>query len=434
MTGQRDFERTLDAWFVDGPSVMPDRVFDAVLDQVERTPQRRLARLRLRLTEMTPKIRLFTVLAAALVAVLAGIALIGGGSTIPVSASPSPTAASGTDSPLPTTLVGHWSGGDRSIAGLEPGAGVRLTFDETGFAFSQINRAADTLAEGAASASDAGAFLVRAVNSDMGCTVGQEGRYGFDLSSSGRTLTIAADVEACAAREAAFVGTWQVDACPNPDGICLGALDPGEHASHAFDPFVPIGGVWRPRYAAFTYTVPEGWANADDWPTTYSLLPRREFDTYDPSTCGRICPDAITLLAHASAAEQGNTCLAQAEPGVGRTAADLVDWLTSLQGLDASTEQVTVDGVRVTAVDISVADDWTGTCPETPEPIVGLPLLTEVGGWHWAIFAGDRYRIIPLDLADGATVVIAIDTRDAATFDAFVTEAMPVVESFAFAP
>ena len=42
MNGQQDIERTLDAWFVDGPSVMPDRLFDAVLDQVERTGGNRL--------------------------------------------------------------------------------------------------------------------------------------------------------------------------------------------------------------------------------------------------------------------------------------------------------------------------------------------------------------------------------------------------------
>ena len=50
MTRHRDIEPVLEAWFVDGPSEMPDRLFQAVFDQVERVPQRRLARLHLRFT------------------------------------------------------------------------------------------------------------------------------------------------------------------------------------------------------------------------------------------------------------------------------------------------------------------------------------------------------------------------------------------------
>ena len=41
MTRERDIERVLEAWLEPGPSVMPDRVFDAVLDRIEREPQRR---------------------------------------------------------------------------------------------------------------------------------------------------------------------------------------------------------------------------------------------------------------------------------------------------------------------------------------------------------------------------------------------------------
>ena len=54
MTRPRDIERVLEAWFLDGPSHMPDRLFDAVLDRVERVPQRRLARLSLRFEKCLP--------------------------------------------------------------------------------------------------------------------------------------------------------------------------------------------------------------------------------------------------------------------------------------------------------------------------------------------------------------------------------------------
>jgi Tol biopolymer transport system component len=115
MNGHRDIERTLDAWFVDGPSMMPDRLFDAVLDQVERVPQRRLARLSVRYAEMNPTIRLFTVLAAALLVIVAAVALSGGGSPSPVrstptEAAPTPsptTSASPTTPPAPVGLIGQ---------------------------------------------------------------------------------------------------------------------------------------------------------------------------------------------------------------------------------------------------------------------------------------------------------------------------------------
>ena len=123
-----------------------------------------------------------------------------------------------------------------------------------------------------------------------------------------------------------------------------------------------------------TYTVPAGWANAEDFPSTYSLLPQREYETYDRSTCGEVCPDAINVLARASAAEQGDACESRAEPGVGRTATELVDWLTSLPGLVTSTEPVTIDGQAAVAVDIAVAESWTGTCTAEPAPR-GRPAL-----------------------------------------------------------
>jgi hypothetical protein len=103
MNGQRDIDRVLDAWFVDGPSAMPDRLFDAVLDQVERTPQQPLARLRLRLNDMTPGIRMMSAAAAALTVAVIGFALVSNKPPPDVGASPSPTAS--TPIPSPSLLA-----------------------------------------------------------------------------------------------------------------------------------------------------------------------------------------------------------------------------------------------------------------------------------------------------------------------------------------
>ena len=45
MTADRDIERLLDAWFVDGPTQVPDHVFDEAVDRVDRQPQRPAWRL-----------------------------------------------------------------------------------------------------------------------------------------------------------------------------------------------------------------------------------------------------------------------------------------------------------------------------------------------------------------------------------------------------
>ena len=58
MDPQRDIERVLNAWFVDGSSQMPDRFFDAVLDEVGRMPQRRRPWSNLRVRPMSLQVRL----------------------------------------------------------------------------------------------------------------------------------------------------------------------------------------------------------------------------------------------------------------------------------------------------------------------------------------------------------------------------------------
>ena len=434
MTGQRDIERTLDAWFVDGPTVMPDRLFDAVLDQVARTRQQPLARLRLRLTEMNPRIRLYTALAAALLVVVAAIAVIGGGSRGLTSASPSPNPTASPAAGAPAELLATWLGGPHTVPGNNPDAGVTLEITNNGFLAIRSDTTGEIHFQSRVERVDSETIQLITGGGVSGCTTGDAGSYTWSLSASGETLELAGSgADGCATRGAAVPGTYSRVDCRIPEDNCLGTLEPGTNGSQFFDPFAASIAAWTPRYGVVTYTVPAGWANAEDFPSTYSLLPKREYDTYDRTTCGEICPDAITLLARASAAEQGDTCEARAEPGVGRTATELLDWLTTLPGLVTSTEPVTIDGVAATAIDIEVAESWTGTCAADP-PLVGFPLLTEVGGWHWAIFRGDRYRAIPLDLGGGETVVIFVDTRDASTFDAFLAEAMPIVDSLDFRP
>jgi hypothetical protein len=74
MTDQRELDRLLDAFFVEGTNELADRVIDAALDQIDHTQQRRVERVPWRFPTMTMPSRLA---AAAVIGVLAvGGALI----------------------------------------------------------------------------------------------------------------------------------------------------------------------------------------------------------------------------------------------------------------------------------------------------------------------------------------------------------------------
>src|SRR6478735_6562084 len=87
MTDQRDLDRILGAYFVDGTDELADRVIDAALDQIDHTNQRRPLRLPWRFRTMTMPFRLAT---AALIGalVLGGAFLLTGGGSRPSTAVP----------------------------------------------------------------------------------------------------------------------------------------------------------------------------------------------------------------------------------------------------------------------------------------------------------------------------------------------------------
>ncbi len=75
MTIERDFDRIAKAWLADGPAELPERVLDAVVDEIHLTRQRRAVRAPWRFPVMTTPSR---VGAAAVVGILAvgGLLLI----------------------------------------------------------------------------------------------------------------------------------------------------------------------------------------------------------------------------------------------------------------------------------------------------------------------------------------------------------------------
>ena len=82
MIRDREMDRILGAWAREGVDVLPDRLIDAVLGDVERTRQRRRAWLPASLSARRPWLRLVAVVAA-LLALAAAVALLSSGASQP---------------------------------------------------------------------------------------------------------------------------------------------------------------------------------------------------------------------------------------------------------------------------------------------------------------------------------------------------------------
>jgi N-acetylneuraminic acid mutarotase len=114
MTDQRELDRVLDAFFLEGTDEVADRVIDSALDQIDHTQQRRALRMPRRFSTMNMLTRLA---AAAVIGVLAvggtlylvqrGQPAVGGPSPTPgVSSSPSQPASPSTGAPAWTATGG----------------------------------------------------------------------------------------------------------------------------------------------------------------------------------------------------------------------------------------------------------------------------------------------------------------------------------------
>jgi hypothetical protein len=93
MSTDRDVTRIVRSWMDEGVAVLPDRVLDAVLDQLPATPQRRASWLARRFPLMNNVMRLAAAAAAVVVIAILGFSLLPNAGF----GNPSPTAT-----PIPT--------------------------------------------------------------------------------------------------------------------------------------------------------------------------------------------------------------------------------------------------------------------------------------------------------------------------------------------
>ena len=425
MTGPRDIDRTLDAWFVDGPSVMPDRLFDAVLDQVERTPQRPFARLRLRLNDMNSNIRWLAAAAAGLVVVIVALAAINRPANDNVGASSTPVVSPSTAvAEVPTELRAMWMSGTRSITGFDADAGVSLTFTATGL--SMNGALTDRPNHMVSSVEILEDNILRLVNDNVSqdCGAGDAGEYTWNLSASGQTLELSAVTDACANRLDTVPGTyWRMD-CPTDEDNCLGPVDAGTYGSQFLDPFV-LGEAWSPRYGAVTYTVPGGWLNRSDFPGEFVLAPE-----------GAPGSTQVAIVSDIVVSSRADNCSEDQDPDAGTTAEEIVAALPR-PGVTVSTpEAVTIGGLSGLRVDLALDPGWTTPCPWSQgRPVATLFVSRPVeSDFAWGLGADVHMRTYFLNIDEDRAILIVIETASAAEQADLVDPASQIVESFVFTP
>ena len=204
--------------------------------------------------------------------------------------------------------------------------------------------------------------------------------------------------------------------CDPRGGTCLGDIAPGTYTSTTF----------RPR---FTYTVPGGWSNTMDLPTNF-LLARTDDPVVD-----FYGGNAINLVPNVAAASQN--CEQTPEPGVGRTAQAISDWLVGLAAVQSSGPRpTTVGGLTGFVVDAQLTPTWTRSCPFGEGALIQMTVAGDPAEFrrHSAILAvGVSVRLYVLDRPGGGNVmVLVVDIPDEISFADYLMAATPVVESMQF--
>ena len=359
-------------------------------------------------------------------------------SASPATATPVPSAATSASrapgAPLPADLQFSWMGPSRTIEGLGSWTRTQIAF-KNGLMYVTGTQVGTYLTSDVDTSTGTMRLTLR--QDEAGCHAGDVGDYTWSLGSAKATLTMAATTDPCAARMAAFGGTWDRQDCTNTNDGCLGDLDAGTHSSQYVAPRRAVGGAWQPTWGALTYTVPAGWANSQDWPNEFSLTPSLDYakETADGPDVGAY--HEIWLVTHPSANKVTSDCRRRSvDTSVTPTVDGLLGWIANHRALSATEPTtITIDGHPGKWVDIRLASSWTTACTGgvgKPEVTwLAYPSESDDDSWQVGLLDKERIRLILFDL-DGQTIGILIDSSDPARFDDLVQQAMPIIQSFKF--
>jgi hypothetical protein len=187
---------------------------------------------------------------------------------------------------------------------------------------------------------------------------------------------------------------------PDSDGGGAGILSAGSHATKSFEP-------------GFTFAVPEGWVNDADATGFFSLFPDTPDNAAEHAASGNLAHGI-----HMGPVDSPYFFCEALEANRGATAAEIVAAVVANKALATSEPvDVTIGGLTGRQIDVQLDPGWTGSCPGDP-PTLDLK--------------DTRARGTLLDTPDRGVLVIFMSSLHAASHDAFLAAAMPILESFRF--
>jgi hypothetical protein len=182
-----------------------------------------------------------------------------------------------------------------------------------------------------------------------------------------------------------------------------GILPEGRHETQAFTPL-------------FAYSVPEGWVNPVDSAGFFELFPDTPSNEAWFESSGHLAQSVVMGVYPTP----WFTC-ESLENNRGATAAEMVAAASANEVLAVSDRgDVSIGGLTGKQIDVQRNPEWTGTCPGDAELQSGLDPDDE------------RTRAIFLDVADRDVLVILVYSSTSAEYGDFLSEVLPVIESFEF--
>ena len=432
MTHERDFDQIAEAWLAAFPNEAPDRAVVAVLAAIETTPQvRRSWRWPAwRQIHMSP--RSFAVVGTLVLAIVIGGSLLLRENANVAHPSPSPSAVPADIYP---SLVAQWAGVPHDANGIAQNAYARSHF-RADHVWDISGEAVPTGLGSDVAVIGPDQVRLTAKTSTATCQKGEVGTYRFALSPGQKRLTLTAETDPCTARAIATTGEWiRVDCRTGPqiaggDNDCYGDLEAGTYRSRAVDLRFEITDREPPIvYGALTFTVPAGWSHVADNATRFWLMPSSEYARLHDGEA----LDGLYVFGHPQAASEADGCPSQPEPGVGLTPGAIMGSITGRTAFKTSApEPITINGRSGLWTDVQLDPSWKKSCDWRDDGSPIAPILYANTGLS-AVDATARERLILLDIGHGDSVGIEIFGADPSRWDAYVAEAMRIVQSFEFA-
>jgi hypothetical protein len=163
----------------------------------------------------------------------------------------------------------------------------------------------------------------------------------------------------------------------------------------------------------FTFAVPEGWVNSGDETGIYGLFPDTPANAAEHAASAGLAQE-IAVFRYG-----GPYWLCDAwEDHHGETATEIVASMVATEAIATSEPiDVTIGGLTGKQLDLRLDPGWTDTCPGDP-PTFDLE--------------DTRTRVILLDTPDTGVMFINVGSLHSADHEAFLAEAMPIIESLQF--